>query len=107
MMTSMKLTPSEATDDMGLCSPNEAPAYPWGLRLDLEDATLKKLGIESPPAVGTKMMLTAMAEVTSASQRENQDGKDVCVGLQITDMALKAESKPSGASLLYNNSNMN
>jgi hypothetical protein len=107
-MVSMKLTPSEASEDMGGCTPcdGDMPVYPWGLSLSLEDTTLTKLGIETPPAVGTKMMLNAMVEVVQASQQENQDGKEICVRLQITDMSLKTESKPSGASLLYPNSSM-
>lgn len=102
-MQNMKLTPEEAKQESTIGEASEAPAYPYGLTIQLCDESLKKLGITSPPPVGTKLTLQAMVEVTSNSQYENQDGKDVSMCLQITDMELgQAETaSPNPASVLY------
>lgn len=90
-MISMKLTPAEAKSETMLCDPDDTddlPRYPYGLTVCLDDETLEKLGITQLPAVGTVMQLTALAEVCSVSQYENQTGSDNNLSLQITDMEL-------------------
>jgi hypothetical protein len=89
-MISMKLTPAEAKADTMLGEPAESdlPKYPYGLSICLDDETLAKLGITELPKVGTVMQLTALVEVCSVSQYENQDGADNSLSLQITDMEL-------------------
>jgi hypothetical protein len=86
-MISMKLTPAEAKEEAGYAEP-KAPEYPWGLSISLDSDTLAKLGITSLPEVGGVMYLQARCEVCSTSQYSNQDGKDQCMSLQITDMTL-------------------
>ncbi|KAG2171874.1 hypothetical protein INT44_002519 [Umbelopsis vinacea] len=71
-------------------SAEDQPAYPYGLSICLDDETLAKLGITELPKVGTVMQLTALVEVCSVSQYENQDGADNSLSLQITDMELAA-----------------
>ncbi|WP_059413439.1 capsid staple protein [Cupriavidus basilensis] len=89
-LVSMKLSPAEAKEESGIApSAEDAPRYPYGLCLDLDDETLKKLGITDMPAVGSAMQLIARVRVTRISQYENQEGADACLGLQITDMALE------------------
>jgi hypothetical protein len=98
----MKLSPKEAKEEMDCCAPSgeEGPAYPYGLSLSLSNEVLTKLGMTSPPSVGSKLLLAAMVEVTSNSQYENQEGKEANVSLQITDMELTATGK-SAAQRLY------
>lgn len=100
-MTSMKLTAEEAKEENSCMSTDDAPAYPYGLCLNLDDEVLAKLGITTLPAVGSKMMLQATVEVTANSQYENQDGKDISISLQITDMDLSGDHGPSAATVLY------
>lgn len=91
------MTSSSAADD-------NAPKYPWGLTLNLDDAALEKLGITSLPEVGKSMTLTARVEVCSTSQYDNQKGSDKSVSLQVTAMELGAASESSEvdlASVLY------
>lgn len=81
----------------------DAPEYPYGLSISLNEEDLAKLGITTPPPVGTRMLLTARVEVCSTSQYQTQ-GKEneASVGLQITDMELGEASQGSdAASLLY------
>jgi hypothetical protein len=98
-MISMKLTPAEAKSETMLGEPAESdlPKYPYGLTICLCDDELAKLGITEIPKVGSVMQLTALVEVCSVSQYENQEGADSNLSLQITDMELAAsnsEPKP-------------
>jgi len=77
--------------------------YPWGLSINLDNETLKKLGA-TPQEVGTEVMITARAIIKSTSSRESEEGTrhDAC--LQITDMAMapaQAEQQRSTAETLY------
>lgn len=75
---------------------SDAPKYPYGLRLDLDDKSLKKLGIKSLPSVGDKMMIQALVEVCCVSERQELDEDSAMnVGLQITDMAIADAPKES------------
>jgi hypothetical protein len=97
-MISMKLSAAEAKAETMLGGPDDdAPQYPYGLTVSLCDETLAKLGITDLPPVGTVMQLTALVEVCSVSQYENQDGTEKSMSLQITDMELasgNSEMKP-------------
>lgn len=103
----MKLSAAEAKSMTG-CVPDssDGPAYPYGLTIYLDNATLAKLGITDLPDLGTKLTLHAEVEVTSNSQRQTQDGKTVNMDLQITGMELTGEAKPLDAKSVYPNSLM-
>ncbi|NYT45135.1 hypothetical protein H0A64_09905 [Alcaligenaceae bacterium] len=82
----------------------DTPEYPYGLRINLDDDSLKKLGITELPEVGTTMTLQARVEVVSVSQHESDNGKHRDMSLQITDMTLEASNTKD---TMYPNSNMN
>lgn len=110
-LVSMKLSPMEAKEEYGgsmLCKPKpeNLPKYPYGLSLYLDDEALAKLGIVNLPDVGTVLTLHALVEVTSNSQRQSQEGKTVCMDLQLTDMALSAGPELTPAQALYSVSKM-
>lgn len=107
-LVNMKLTPEEAKEESGCCSPSSDgdPAYPYGLSVNLCDEVLQKLGITTLPTVGTTLMLTARVEVTNTSQYENQDGKEININLQITDMELSAAVEKTREQKMYPNSLM-
>jgi hypothetical protein len=96
----MKLTKSERKE---MAEPAMAEeSYPWGLRLTLDKETLDKLGIDGLPAVGTKMLLVARAEVKGVSQHESDDHESRSVDLQITEMGVESEkAKRDLATSLY------
>lgn len=113
-LQSMALSPEEAKEMMGdCCAPSmmsdedKGPKYPYGLTIYLCDETLAKLNLGTLPDVGTKFTLMAIVEVTSNSQRQTQDGKDVSMDLQITDMALSSGPDKTPAQSLYSASKMN
>lgn len=107
-MINMKLSKEEAGKMSGAieAKPGDGPAYPWGLSINLNSETLKKIGYADPPAVGTEMMLMAKVVVTSTGVNQQQDGdKESRCELQITDMQL-AGAAPD-ANKLYDKSKMN
>lgn len=63
------------------------PEYPYGMRITIEEDVLRKLGVEGMPAAGTRMRITALAEVLAVEQRQDSSGDARrTLTLQITDM---------------------
>lgn len=93
---------SSAEEAAEIASP-EAPEYPYGLRISLNDDDMEKLGLTQLPAVGTKMTVTAQVEVCSASAYSDKDGEpEMSVSLQITDMELSGAAQGAdAATMLY------
>lgn len=89
-LISMEYTPSEAKKETIEAQENEAPKYPWGLSINLDEETLAKLGIDTLPEVGATMAIVARSEVSSASQYQDQGDKSPrkSLTLQITDMSV-------------------
>jgi hypothetical protein len=99
-MKSMKLS-AEDHDLMGVSDVEyKGPKYPYGLKLNLEECCLEKLGIKDLPKVGSKMIVYAIVEVTDVHQSESEgDKKRQSVGVQITDMAIAKEPKSAEKAL--------
>lgn len=77
--------------------------YPWGLCINLDNETLKKLGA-TPQPVGSMVMITARAVIKNTSSRESEEGVKHEASLQITDMAIGAasgEAPKTAAETLY------
>jgi hypothetical protein len=72
----------------------DAPAYPWGLQLNLGNEEIEKLGSGNVPMdVGEEITIIAKAKVTSASMNASEGGKQRhSVTLQITDLCLEEEA---------------
>ncbi len=114
-LVDMRMTPSEASEGMCFPSPNDAPAYPYGLCISLCQDELDKLGIDFDDlCVGDIVHLHALAMITSKSCSERQGGEpSERVEIQITHLAgesedeedtemEKAMSAPKKMSKLYN-----
>lgn len=67
----------------------DKPRYPFGLKICLTNAELKKMKIEGDCDVGDTIDLRAFAEVTGVFK----DGDNCRVELQIQKLALEDESK--------------
>ncbi len=81
---------------------SDAPDYPYGLTITLNDAELKKLGIKELPEVGDEFHIYAVCEVTRVSAFAGKDQPDNrSIELQITDMGAMHEDEGSPASKLY------
>lgn len=88
-LVDMKLSKRDKKESMESKITEDRPSYPWGLRLNLDDDSLKKLGI-SLPDVGESMRVTATATVVSVSENKHEHGShNRHVELQIVKMGLK------------------
>lgn len=104
-LISMENTPQEALQQVGMTPASDAPKYPWGLEINLNDDSLDKLGVKALPAVGTEVTIVAKATVSSTSERATE-GEGACASmcLQITDMqldGLDADLFGRAAEMLY------
>lgn len=102
MMIDMSMSAEEAKEQYGNDT-KDAPKYPYGLRISLNDDDLAKLGITSLPAVGTKMVITCQTEVCSTGVYEDQSKeKEASMSLQIQAMEIGEDKDSSdAATLLY------
>ncbi|MGL5117580.1 MAG: capsid staple protein [Beijerinckiaceae bacterium] len=84
-MKSLKNTKAESRDSGGAkVAATEPAAYPCGTRITLDADSIKKLGIQKMPAVGSQIMFEAKAEVVGISQ--SGDGKRIELQIVAMDM---------------------
>lgn len=105
-LTSLVLSKAEREKAVEASTPPEdAPRYPWGMSLTLDDEVLEKLGIDTLPALGTELELVAKVKVTRVSASDDADGgKYRSLSLQLTDACLEGygdAKKKSAESALY------
>ena len=86
-LTSMKRTAKENKDGEDCCVTAEKEDYSYGLRVDLRDEEIKKLGL-TLPEVGSTMVLVANVKVISVRESADENGSDRNIELQITEMEL-------------------
>lgn len=95
-MTNMQMSKEEAKEYSSPV-PGDAPRYPYGLCLCLDDDALAKLGIATPLPVGTEVMITARAKVTGTRSNEDMSGEaETSMDLQVTDMEIATGARSDG-----------
>ncbi len=103
-LINMENTPKEAQQMVNPAA-SDAPKYPWGLSLCLNDDSLDKLGVKTLPAVGTEVTIVAKATVSATRESATEgDGANSSMDLQITDMqidGLDADLFGRAAEMLY------
>ena len=95
-MKSMELTKEESKAGYGevLAGAGDAPLYPYGLNIHLDNETIKKLGLTGLPDVGQVMNINAVAKVVSIGTSQHQgNDKTSRAELQITHMTLDKAGK--------------
>lgn len=98
-MVNMKSSKDER-EEYAICCDGDGPEYPYGLRIDLRNESLEKLGIQTLPAVGDEMMVMAKVKVVSVGSHSSEEGKEQRnVDLQITEMELAAPAKDAAQTL--------
>lgn len=91
-LTSMKMSKKESKEQDGSVG-IEAPQFPHGLSLRLNDESMAKLSLGKLPEVGSEIALTAIVKVESVEESEQMDGgKSRSMSLQITSMGLDVGS---------------
>lgn len=93
-MKSMLLTKKESKDMKEGVVPENEPSYSYGLKLNLDDESMKKLGIEKMPKLGKTMILHAKVKVADMNESISANSNYRSLGLQITDMDLEDEKEP-------------
>ena len=90
-MPDLKDMKREQREDL---APQES-VYPHGLTLHVDEESMRKLGLESLPLVGSEMHLAAVVRVTRVSQEDTPKGKERNMALQVEQMAVapKKEDK--------------
>ena len=95
-MVDLALTKEESDEASPVpATASDRPMYPWGLRINLCQDELEKLGLSDDDIKpGDMIHFHSMATVVSVSTNQTQDGDDHCsVALQITHMnAVENES---------------
>ena len=71
-------------------SDNGGPRYPYGLELQLEKASIEKLGLDfNKTSVGDEIDISCKGRVTRLSSNERSGGgPEKSMSIQITDMAI-------------------
>lgn len=106
-LTNMKLDKSDREETKAADMPIDAPVYPWGLQVRLDEKAIDKLGIAKLPKVDGELMLVARVRVTGVQSNEHSTGgekthKHKSIELQITDLALDdVPAEKSEAQTLY------
>ena len=92
-MKDMKLTAKQAKRETMPMEP-QAPKYPYGLSVHLDNDSLDNLEVKSLPTVGDTFEVLARAEVKAVESRDQQGGgKRREVTLQITHMEMAPKAK--------------
>lgn len=98
-LISMKMSKKEAKAEVEP-SPDDLPAYPWGLCLHLGDDEIEKLGAGELKA-GDEVSITCKAKVTGCSSNQSLLGQSHnSIDLQITEMEI-AGGESAIAKTLY------
>ena len=90
-LKNMKMDAKEAKEYAQPAALNTSPAYPYGLKIDLNKEGMEKLGIKKMPDIGQKMFLHAIVEVCCVNESKTLGGDEYrSMSLQITDMQVDA-----------------
>jgi hypothetical protein len=100
-MISLKRSPEENKSELEAVPSGEMEPYPWGLRINLDEETLEKLGIDAL-SVGSDVQFTAKAVVSDGHISESEEnGKARSYSLQITHMDMAGKTSDSVAKEMY------
>src|SRR5262245_25275364 len=104
-LKSMELTPAESKEEAA-----EMAEYRprWAVsELYLDENALSALGLDEPMKPGATVQIEAVAKVTSASQRDDGEGKtENNMSLQIIGMSIGTKAETIDARSMYPKSKM-
>lgn len=84
-LTNMKMSKEKAKTEH-MCEPESGPRFPHGLRVELNDDSLAKLGMTTLPTVGEEMIVVGIGKVTNVSQHDSGNNKSRNVSIQLEKM---------------------
>lgn len=86
-----------------IMSVEDKPDYPHGLKIHLDEETVRKLGIPVAPDVGKKVQVMAIGEIVSVSKEEGRgDDHSFSMSIQLQDVDVQPQTiQERGAGVLY------
>jgi hypothetical protein len=80
----MKRTKKDKKRNHDECAVSDQESFPYGLRLNLDDESLTKLGIKDLPGVGEAWIVVGIGKVASVSKSDNErrTNRDVSIQLE-------------------------
>ncbi len=94
-LVDMKLSKKQAKNEVCCADDEKGPRYPYGLAISLDDDSLKKLGFDGLPAVGTEMIVVGVGKITRASENHSQRGLNRDVSIQLERVEVEPFTKPT------------
>ena len=82
-LTNMQLSKKQSKAEVCCTDDEKGPRFPYGLSISLDDDSLKKLGFDTLPAVGTEMIVVGIGKIRSASENRSQRGVNRDVSIQL------------------------
>ena len=89
----MKISEEEKKENSGTSSVLDRPDYPYGLEINIDNDTFKKLGLKEAPKAGAVYMVLAKSTVENIHQSKHNNEDRITLTLQITDLDIKPEEK--------------
>ena len=81
-LVDMKMSKKQSTNEFAV-SEDKDPRFPHGLSINLNDDSMKKLGFDELPVIGTEMIVVGVGKVTRASENRSQSGVDRDLQIQL------------------------
>lgn len=101
-LVSMKLDKKARKEAGSSTALGDAPDYPWGLTITLDNDTIEKLGLaDDLPEAGESMVVQAKADVVTVSSRGTGTAIERSVTLQITDLSVVDPDDATAVGKLY------
>lgn len=88
------------------CDGDDGPDYPWGLSINLDQDSMRKLGMTEMPKLGEIMHLEAVAKITSLSENSSEgsdDSRNVTLQIMLLGTAGESTTKDQTAAKVYDN----
>ena len=83
-LVSMRRTKADKKRNRAEIASGDQESFPYGLRLNLDDESLTKLGIKDLPKVGEAWIIVGVGKVASVSKSDNErrTNRDVSIQLE-------------------------
>lgn len=95
MLKSLELDGEEQSDMVMPIPMDDAPDFPYGMRICLTQAEMEKLGIDpSEATVGASFLMHAMCRITSVSASESDGGSSFRMEAQIEQADVDGTDEP-------------